>query len=197
MKIVAIRGSARKNGNSNSLLRIAVEAAVEKGATAEYFDPTRLDIAGCLGCDTCRRAPDAVCVQKDDMHRIYAAIKDCDVLLLATPVYFYGMSSWLKAVVDRCYALITPGPDMVGDAQRPEPWPRRVPEGKGFYLITTQEEDSAFFGYQILSSMVNGMTWFGIPLEGHLVATGVNGLHDWESRDDLVAAARDLIVVRQ
>jgi multimeric flavodoxin WrbA len=195
VKIVAIGGSPRANGNSNSLLRTAVEAAVERGATAEYFYPRRMDVAGCLGCDSCRRAPEAVCVQKDDMHLIYAAIKACDALVLASPVYFYGMSSWLKAVVDRCYALITPGPEMLGDSHRSEQWPRRVPEGKGFYLITTQEEDSAFFGYQILSSMVNGMTWFDIPLKGHLVATGVNGLRDWESHEDLIAAARSLIAV--
>jgi putative NADPH-quinone reductase len=195
MKIVAIGGSPRANGNSNSLLRVAVEAAVERGATAEFFYPSQMDIAGCLGCDSCRRAPDAVCVQQDDMHLIYPAIKACDALVLASPVYFYAMSSWLKAVVDRCYALITLGPEQAGGAHRPEQWPRRVPPGKGFYFITTQEEDPPYYGYQMLSSMVYGMTWFDMPLKGHLVATGVNERHDWESREDLVAAARELIAV--
>ena len=74
LRIAAIGGSPRKQGNSTSLLRLAVDAAVERGATAEYFFPSEMDIAGCRGCDGCRRRPDAVCVQDDDMHAIYAGL---------------------------------------------------------------------------------------------------------------------------
>jgi multimeric flavodoxin WrbA len=189
VRIVAIGGSPRANGNSNSLLHIAVDAAVERGATAEYFFPSRMRIAGCLGCDGCRRAPDAVCVQDDDMHLLYPAIRECDVVVLASPVYFYALSSWVKAALDRCYALITP--------EAPEgapPWPTRVAPGKGFYLITTQAEESPFYGYQILASVVYGFTWTDVALRGHLIATGLDGATDWESRDELIAAARGLIV---
>ncbi len=191
MKIVAIGGSPRKTGNSNSLLRLAVDAAVERGATAEYFYPGQLDIAGCRGCDGCRRGPDAACVQQDDMQLLYPALKACDVIVLASPVYFYALSSWAKAVLDRCYALITPGPDETGGAQ----WPRRMPAGKGFYVITTQAEESPLYGYQILPGLVYGFTWTGVALRGHLIATGLDGPHDWEIREDLIAAARDLITV--
>ncbi len=191
LKIVAVGGSPRANGNSDSLLRTAVEAAEERGATAQYFYPSRMDIAGCRACDACRRGPDAVCVQQDEMHEVYAAVKDCDVIVLASPVYFYALSSWAKAVLDRCYALITPGPEDTGG----EEWPRRVPPGKGFYLITTQAEESPFYGFQILSTVVYGFTWTDIALRGHLIATGLDGPHDWEEREDLIAAARELIVV--
>lgn len=191
MKIVAIGGSPRKIGNSNSLLRLAVDAAVERGATAEYFYPSQMDIAGCRACDGCRRRPDAACVQLDDMHLIYPAIKACDALVLASPVYFYALSSWLKAVLDRCYALITPDAAETGGDQ----WPRRVPAGKGFYLITTQAEDSLFYGYQILSGLAYGFTWTDVALRGHLIATGLDGPQDWEDRVELAAAARDLIAV--
>lgn len=192
MKIVAIGGSPRANGNSNSLLRTAVDAAVERGATAEYFYPSKMKIAGCLGCDGCRRTPDAVCVQNDDMHLLYPALKECDVVVLASPVYFYALSSWIKAVLDRCYALITPGPEDAG-----EPWPARVAPGKGFYLITTQAEESPFYGYQILAGLVYGFTWTDIALRGHLIATALDGAHDWESRVDLITAARELVAVGQ
>jgi len=190
MKIVAIGGSPRKNGNSNSLMRIALEAAEERGATVKCFYPSQMDIHGCKGCDGCRRAPDSVCVQKDDMHRICAAIKQCDVLVLSSPVYFYALSSWIKEVLDRCYALITPSPE-----EGAEPWPVRVEPGKGFYLLTTQAEESPFYGYQILSTVVYGMTWTGFEPRGHLIATGVDDAHDWAKRDDLIAAARELIAV--
>jgi multimeric flavodoxin WrbA len=132
-----------------------------------------------------------VCVQQDDMQLIYPALKACDVIVLASPVYFYALSSWAKAVLDRCYALITPGPDETGGTE----WPRRMPAGKGFYVITTQAEASPLYGYQILPGLVYGFTWTGIALRGHLVATGLDGPHDWESREDLIAAARDLIAV--
>jgi multimeric flavodoxin WrbA len=191
LKIVAIGGSPRANGNSTSLLRTAVEAAEARGATAEYFYPSAMDIAGCLACDACRRGPDAVCAQQDEMHEVYAAVKDCDVIVLASPVYFYALSSWAKAVLDRCYALITPGPEDTGG----EEWPLRVPPGKGFYLITSQAEASPLYGYQILPGLVYGFTWTGIDLRGQLIATGLDGPHDWESRPDLIAAARELIVV--
>jgi len=191
LKILAIGGSPRRDGNSNSLLRLAVEAAEERGAIARCFYPSELDIAGCLACQGCRRGPDSVCVQHDDMQELHAAIKECDALVLASPVYFYALSSWAKVVLDRCYALITPGPDETGG----EEWPRRVPPGKEFYLITTQAEESPFYGFQILSTVVYGFTWTGITLRGHLIATGLDGPHDWEEREDLIEAARELIVV--
>jgi multimeric flavodoxin WrbA len=191
LKIVAVGGSPRVNGNSNSLLRLAVQSAEARGASAEYFYPSGMRIAGCRGCDGCRRAPDAVCVQQDDMHAVYRAIKECDVLVLASPVYFYALSSWAKAILDRCYALITPEPSGAGGEQ----WPLRVPPGKGFYLITSQAEESPFYGFQILSTVVYGFTWTDIVLRGHLIATGLDGPHDWEKRDDLITAARELIAV--
>lgn len=191
LKILAIGGSPRANGNSNSLLRLAVESAEERGASAEYFYPSQMDVAGCRACQGCRRGPDSVCVQSDDMHALYAALKACDALVLASPVYFYALSSWAKVVLDRCYALITPGPDETGGAE----WPRRVPPGKGFYLITTQAEESPFYGFQILSTVVYGFTWTDVALRGHLIATGLEGPHDWEAREDLITAARELIAV--
>jgi putative NADPH-quinone reductase len=190
-KVVAIGGSPRRNGNSNSLLRIAVEAAEERGAAIQCFYPSDLHIAGCLACQGCRRTPESTCVQQDDMQQLYTAIKECDVLVVASPVYFYSLSSWVKAVLDRGYALITPGAEETGG----EDWPRRVPPGKGFYFISTQAEESPFYGYQILSSVVYGFTWTNIALLGHLVATGLDGPHDWEAREDLITAARELIAV--
>lgn len=187
MKLVAIGGSPRKNGNSMSLMRRAVDAAVGRGASAQTFFPRQMDIHGCHGCESCQRAPDSVCVQKDDMHQIYAAIRECDVLLLSSPVYFYGVSSWLKEVIDRCYALITPKfPDL-------EVQPPRVAPGKALYVITAQEEAASFYGYQILSTVVHSFSWLDMDHRGQLIATGLSGPHDWKARPDLIAAAEALI----
>ena len=185
MKLVAIAGSPRKNGNSTSLMRLAVEAAVERGATAEVFSAKELKVAGCLACESCKRAADAVCVQKDDMRVVYAAIRDCDALLLASPVYFYGLSSQIKAIVDRCYALMP----FEGVPEGEQPVPRIAP-GKALYVITTQADDPVFFGLQVYSTIAYGMTWLGMKPARQLVATGLQDADDWRPRDDLIAAAR-------
>ncbi len=190
MKLVAIAGSPRKNGNSTALMRLAVEGAQARGATAEVFSAKDLKVAGCLACESCKRAADAVCVQKDDMHAVYAAIRESDALLLASPVYFYGLTAQIKAIVDRCYALMP----FEGVPEGEQPVPRFAP-GKGLYVITTQADDALFYGYQVLSTIAYGMTWLGMKPAGQLVATGLQDAGDWQARDDLIYAAKVLIAV--
>jgi multimeric flavodoxin WrbA len=183
MNILAIGASARLNGNSNSLMRTAVESAVKRGATAEILYARKLDVQGCLGCDGCKRSPDATCVVQDDMHRIYALVKKCDVLVVATPVYFYSMSSWLKAIVDRFYGLLDP--DYVP----------RLDKGKGFYAITSEEEERAYTGQQVVATLMRGLAWLEMDLRGELIAVGVSKAGDWKKRADLIHAAERLITV--
>ncbi len=192
MNILAIGGSPRRNGNSNSLMRIAVEAAVERGAKAEYIYPKELDIQGCDGCGRCRMKADSVCAVDDDIIRVYDLMRWADVVVFASPVYFYGLSSWIKEIVDRFYALITPeADDEEGASERP---PRLEP-GKGLYFVSSQQDDSVFYGYSVMASLVYGMTWLGMVHRGQLIATGLDKAGDWKTRDDLQAAARELIVV--
>jgi multimeric flavodoxin WrbA len=183
VNILAIGGSARLNGNSNSLMRTAVESAVKRGATAEILYARKLDVQGCLGCDGCKRSPDATCVVDDDMHSVYSLVKECDVLVVATPVYFYSMSSWLKAIIDRFYGLLDP--DSVS----------RLEKGKGFYAITTEEEERAYTGQQVVATLMRGLAWLDMDLRGELIAVGVGKARDWKTRPDLIHAAEQLIAV--
>jgi multimeric flavodoxin WrbA len=194
MNIVAIAGGPRKLENSTSLMQVAVDAALARGADAEVFCPVEMDISGCLGCLTCQKTSDAVCRTKDDMFAICEAIKTCDALVLAGPVYFYGLSSWLKAVVDRCFALITPPepPDAEGEGVA---WPQRVAPGKALYLITTQHASWPMYGYQILSTVANGSKLLGMECRGELIATKLGNSDDRKSRPELVAQAQRLIQV--
>jgi multimeric flavodoxin WrbA len=128
------------------------------------------------------------------MHTIYEAIKSCDALVLASPVYFYGLSSWLKEVVDRCFALLTPPepPDGAGEGSKPA---LRVAPGKALYLITTQNASWPMFGYQILSTVVNGFKWLGMQCRGQIIAIELGAADDWKNRPDLIEAAERLIEV--
>ena len=188
MKVLGIAGSARRNGNSNSLLRLALEGAAERGAETDIIHATDLTVAGCIACEGCKKDEDQGCVVDDDMQRIYEQVRDSDVVVFASPVYFYGVTSWLKAVVDRMYGFMSPV-----EPGGEESYGLRIDRGKGFYLITTQEEPSPYFGYSILAQFVYGMSWLGMVHRGQLVATDLSKAADWKGRPDLQAAARRLI----
>ena len=103
MKILAILGSPRKNGNSEFLAQTVAETiAAQSTADIEYLRAHRLNISGCIGCGGCGKS--GMCVIKDDMSEVYEQVDQADIILLATPVYFYGPSSQIKAVIDRFQA---------------------------------------------------------------------------------------------
>lgn len=100
MKIVILQGSPREEGNTAHLARAFTEGAREKH-NVEIFDVARMEIGGCKGCNACKEK--GICVQKDEMQMIYHSLTEADMLVLASPVYFYGISSQLKAAIDRLH----------------------------------------------------------------------------------------------
>ncbi|MDL2274805.1 flavodoxin family protein [Desulfosarcina sp. OttesenSCG-928-G10] len=101
--ILVISSSPRKNGNSELLCDRFIEGATESGNTAEKISLREKDIHFCKACDACK-ANAGTCVQRDDMAAILEKMLAADVLVLATPVYFYAVSGQLKTLMDRCYA---------------------------------------------------------------------------------------------
>ncbi|MBQ3405293.1 MAG: flavodoxin family protein [Oscillospiraceae bacterium] len=108
-KIMILNGSPRKNGKTASLIKAFIEGAESSGNEIVKFDVAHMDIHGCLGCMACESKPKDDpnnCAIKDDMNQIYGAIMDCDVIVLASPVFWWGPTSQLKAAVDRLEAII-------------------------------------------------------------------------------------------
>jgi multimeric flavodoxin WrbA len=103
MKVLGIYGSPRKGGNTDLLLDQALAGARSAGAEVSSIYARDLKISGCLECGGCSKT--GVCGTRDDMQRVYPAIKEAEVIILASPVFFYGFSSQLKALIDRCQAL--------------------------------------------------------------------------------------------
>ena len=102
MKIVVLKGSPRPNSNSNSLADEFIRGAKEHGHDIFEFDSTRHKVGGCLGCDKCdMRNP---YVQRDDFDSLRPELIDADVILFATPIYYFGVSGQLKNVIDRFYS---------------------------------------------------------------------------------------------
>ncbi len=102
MKIVGIYGSPRKAGNTDLMLDAFLEGAGAAGGEIHRLYVRELEIRGCLGCGHCDKA--GVCIQKDDMQVVYPLLEQAHRIVVASPIYFYGITGQLKLLVDRAQA---------------------------------------------------------------------------------------------
>ncbi len=103
--IVILNGSPRKNGNTAALINAFTKGAQSAGHTVTELFLSGMDIHGCKGCFGGHSSRDCPCVQKDDMDKIYPAVKNAGVVVLASPLYYWNMSGQLRTAVDRLFAL--------------------------------------------------------------------------------------------
>ena len=99
MKIVIVNGSPRK-GNTNAAIEAFVSGA-EKNNDIEMIKADKLNISGCKGCGVCQCTKG--CVAKDDTNETIDKLVGADMIVFATPVYWWGMTAQLKLVIDKCY----------------------------------------------------------------------------------------------
>lgn len=103
-KILIISSSPRKNGNSQALCEEFARGADEAGNQVQVVRLMEKKIGFCYACDGCMRNG-GTCVQKDDMAEILRLFQEADVLVLATPIYFYGITAQMKTFIDRTYPI--------------------------------------------------------------------------------------------
>ncbi|MCB2354586.1 flavodoxin family protein [Clostridium estertheticum] len=103
MKITVITGSPHKNGTSALLADKFIQGANEAGHEILRFDAAFEEVKPCLACDYCA-SHDGQCVRKDVMNTWYKKLIESDMIVFVTPLYYYGMSSQIKAVIDRFHA---------------------------------------------------------------------------------------------
>lgn len=108
MKILVLNGSPRPNGNTAGMVKTFYQAAKEHGHQVKMFNVCKMNIKGCLACEYCHGKGHGQCVQKDDMQEIYAELNDTEMLILAAPIYYHGISGQLKCVIDRFYSALYP-----------------------------------------------------------------------------------------
>ena len=104
-KIVILNGSPRKNGNTAALIEAFTQGAESAGHQVTAFFLDGMEIHGCKGCFCGGKDPASPCVQKDDMDKIYPAYREADVVVLASPLYYWGISGQLKCAFDRLFAV--------------------------------------------------------------------------------------------
>ncbi|MDD1770784.1 MAG: flavodoxin family protein [Methanomassiliicoccales archaeon] len=101
--VVGLLGSPRIGGNCDVMLDAALEGAREAGAKVKKVELARLDIEFCRACNSCFETGE--CAQEDEMEEVYSLLERADGLLLCSPIWFSGLSSPTKTVIDRCQCL--------------------------------------------------------------------------------------------
>lgn len=155
-KVLILSGSPRLQGNSALLGEEFARGAVEAGCEIEKIEVQRKKVAGCLGCNACYRN-DGQCVQKDDMEEIRAKMLEADVIVLASPIYFYTMTAQLKAVIDRTYAFF------------------EQLKGKTFYFLITCAAPEKEFAETMLAALRGFTGCVPEAVEGgYVIGSGTN-----------------------
>ncbi|MBQ5951456.1 MAG: flavodoxin family protein [Lachnospiraceae bacterium] len=145
-KIVILNGAPRKDGNTAALVRAFVRGAEKAGNEVTEFYLQGMDIRPCLGCCGGGKDKSSPCVQKDDMERIYPAVDSADVLVLASPLYYWQMSGLLKTAIDRCFAMSEAGLNWRGNGRRT-------------VLLMTAMGDAFEYTQSYFRSLVTHMGW--------------------------------------
>lgn len=140
-KILAIEGSPRKGGNSDLLCDAFLKGAAEMGNFTEKIYVQDLKLQPCLACYGCRDTQK--CVQKDNMHNVIEKMIEADVILLATPVYFYSLSGQMKVFIDRCL-----------------PKYEKISK-KDFYFVATAADENALLErtFDVLAGFTDCLPW--------------------------------------
>ena len=172
-KIVILNGSPRPNGNTSALVKKFTEGAEAAGHTVTEFFLDRMDIHGCKGCFGGHSSRECPCVQKDDMAKIYPAVKECDVIVFASPLYYWNMSGQLRTAVDRLFALEEGDGNLLRGHDRSSALLMSA-EGHGFTEVVTYYDN--LMGY---------LKWNNL---GHVLAGGNMNVGDISGKPELEQA---------
>lgn len=107
MKIAVFNGGPRKM-NTEAMVQAFCEGAREAGHEVEEYHVGRMKIAGCLGCEYCHTKGNGSCIQKDDFEKILPAYKDADMIVFASPIYYFMMTAQMEAAIQRVYCIGKP-----------------------------------------------------------------------------------------
>ena len=108
MNILVLNGSPRPNGNTKQMIDAFTKGAVSASHRVNVIDVCKKEIKGCIACEYCHTKGHGTCIQKDDMQEVYDLLKEADMLVIASPIYYHGISGQLKCVIDRFYSAAYP-----------------------------------------------------------------------------------------
>lgn len=104
MKIMILNGSPHMKGHTMAMVDAFMDGAKESGHEVILHHVALMNIKGCLGCECCHQKEDAQCVQKDDMQLLSHDLQTADMVVFASPVYYFTLSAQMQSVIQRTYA---------------------------------------------------------------------------------------------
>lgn len=172
-KIVILNGSPRKSGNTSALVTAFREGAEGAGHTVTEFFLDKMNIHGCKGCFGGHSDREYPCVQQDDMNQIYPAVRDCDVVVLASPLYYWTMSGQLRTAFDRLFALEEGGKNLLRG------------NGKSSALLMAAEGHGFDDAVLYYDHLMEHLHWKNL---GHVLAGGNMDVGDIKGKPELQQA---------
>ena len=172
--ILILNGSPRKNGNTSALVEAFARGAEENGNKVVPIFLGDMTIHGCKGCFGGGKNPDSPCVQKDDMEKLYPVYRQADVVVLASPLYYWSISGQLKTAFDRLFAVAECDPDYRNPPK--ESVLLMAAEGHGF--------EESLYWYDRLEQHIG---WKSL---GKVLCGGVMAAGDIQGRPELEEAYR-------
>jgi multimeric flavodoxin WrbA len=182
MKVVAVLGSPRSKGNSAFLAERFLAAAKKMKAETQSFVLNTLTYRGCQACSACKTTAET-CVMRDDLTDVLEAVRQCDVFVLASPIYYGDVTGQMKLFIDRTFCYLTPDFRTSDNKSRLKP-------GKTLVFIQTQNAPAALFG-DIFARYEQIMKYHHFA-GAHLIrGCELGGPDDARNRADLVKLAEE------
>ena len=147
MKIIILNGSPRKE-NTAAMAEAFAEGAKATGHEVEILHVGKMKIAGCLACEYCHTKGEGKCIQRDDMDKVIPAYLDADMVVFASPIYYFGMTSQIMAAIQRMYCIGKPPKAkkaaLLLSSASPNPFDGAIGTYKGICAFTGIEDAGIF-----------------------------------------------------
>jgi len=108
MNILILQSSPRAKGNTQWMAEEYKKAAEAAGHKVTIVNVSKKKIAGCLACEYCHNKGNGACIQKDDMQELYPLMAEAEVLVLASPIYYFTLNAQIQAPIQRMYCVNKP-----------------------------------------------------------------------------------------
>ncbi|MFP3983911.1 MAG: flavodoxin family protein [Desulfurivibrionaceae bacterium] len=184
MKIACILGSPRKDGNSATIADHFLRTAEGLGAETRIFRLNELDFKGCQACYACKKESDR-CIISDDLSEVLDTVREADILVLATPVYFGAITGQLKLFIDRTFSFLNP--DFITSST-----PSRLTPGKKLVFIAAQGQPDEKLFADIYPHYESFLRWFGYTDNYLIRACGVNSRGEVKKQQQVMDKAESI-----
>ena len=183
MDVLVFLGSPRKKGNSETLTEALLEGVRQEGGVPEIIRLCDLKMSPCISCGGCDK--EGKCVVEDDMTPLYEKIITTDKIILASPIFFYGITAQAKAFIDRTQALW----NRKRILQRKGEWVDN-PERKGFFISVAATRGAKIFEGAVLT-MKYGYDAMGMQYAGDFLVSGPDKRSDLAKNEAKLAEAKE------